>query len=785
MRWYVDISPLGARKSEGGSKSAGDRHCVEAAQWQEALKVVRERRGDQSSLGDFAIELLDEGCRAIDPATRTRYVVHRAPADAPESRGEPLPSAEEPSSAGPSSAAPSAKPSSRGRARPSSRGGRAAEARTKSKGRVSIPDDPVPRGPTLEAAPGTHSPTLPSQPESDRRPAARRSSVPPAPVPAPMQAETAFERMAGGIAVALPSEVNISHDAPTEVLPPFKVVFRRSEEPTPAAPITYRELAYAVAEGTSVRDAESVARAQLEVIQNAISGAPKGKFIQLAVFDHEFKGRPSRPPLVTLAFKDWRGSEPTIDYPADRTTTSAVAKAPGAGEVRAPESLRAPQPTLGGDAGAPPAKALEVTIVEPAPGLAEQARRLSASAERGAEARSDATTSAERTSREPDDTKAEAVQADVEAEPGTRDEAAPVTEPSAIAMAPVMSVGDGPAVVATPEARHASTAPPARTSTPPPAVEVARVVPMPTPSELRREAHEMAGDDEATVVQEPSARASAPPPAPAPTASAPPPAPAPTASAPPPAPAPTASAPPPAPAPTASAPPPAPAPTASAPPPASVLPSGGPLSKRPPPAPRGALVLAAKGRRKKGDDLLTDLFEACGDLAFLNDVLEAAEFAGRLLVESLPCRLCLVSFYDIDKAELVVVRQIVAESTTGDEPPASLLMQRIADRVGGLGAVLRRGKAVLAGGADFSSDPRLEPLGVPVKSAIRGPVNHGGRYLGLIELFDPLDGKGFTDADTHAVHYVAEQLGDFVDQRGITLDAERVLRPKLAEIARA
>lgn len=748
MRWYVDISPLGARKSEGGSKSAGERHCVEAAQWQEALKIVRERRGDQSSLGDFAIELLDEGCRAIDPATRTRYVVHRAPADALESRGEPLPGAE-----APSGEVPSAKPSSRGRARPSSRGGRSADARTKSKGRVSIPDDPVPRGPALEGAPGTHSPTLPSQPESDRRPAARRSSAPPAPLPAPMQAETAFERMAGGLAVALPSEVNISHDATTEVLPPFKVVFRRSEEPTPAAPITYRELAYAVAEGTSVRDAESVARAQLEVIQNAISGAPKGKFIQLAVFDHEFKGRPARPPLVTLAFKDWRGSEPAIDYPADRTTTSAVAKAPGAVEARAPESLRAPQPTLGADAGASPAKALEVTVVEPAPGLAEQARRVSEQAERVAEVRSDA--------------KAEAAQTSAEPEPGARDEAAPVTEPSAIAMAPVMSVGDGPAVVATPEARHASTAPPARTSTPPAAVEVACVVPMPTPSELRREAQEMAGDDEATVVQEPSTRASAPPPPPAATASAPPPAPAATASAPPPAA-------------TASAPP----PRTSTPPPAA-LPSGAPLSKRPAPAPRGALVLAAKGKRKKGDDLLTDLFEACGDLAFLNDVLEAAEFAGRLLVESLPCRLCLVSFYDIDKAELVVVRQIVAESTTGDEPPASLLMQRIADGVGGLAAVLRRGKAVLASGADFGSDPRLESLGVPVKSAIRGPVNHGGRYLGLIELFDPLDGKGFTDADTHAVHYVAEQLGDFVDQRGVTLDAERVLRPKLAEIARA
>ncbi|MBL8744028.1 MAG: hypothetical protein JNK04_23135, partial [Myxococcales bacterium] len=75
MRWYVDISTIGPDKPT-------HRHCVEAEQWQKALQAVRAQRGDEAPFGNFSIELLDDGYRAIDPATRTRYVVQRAPDDA-------------------------------------------------------------------------------------------------------------------------------------------------------------------------------------------------------------------------------------------------------------------------------------------------------------------------------------------------------------------------------------------------------------------------------------------------------------------------------------------------------------------------------------------------------------------------------------------------------------------------------------------------------------------------------------------------------------------------------
>ena len=65
MRWYVDISSIGPDKPT-------HRHCVEAEQWQKALQGVRAQRGDDAPFGNFSIELLDDGYRAIDPLTRMR-----------------------------------------------------------------------------------------------------------------------------------------------------------------------------------------------------------------------------------------------------------------------------------------------------------------------------------------------------------------------------------------------------------------------------------------------------------------------------------------------------------------------------------------------------------------------------------------------------------------------------------------------------------------------------------------------------------------------------------------
>ena len=76
MRWFVEIS------SPGQNAQPSRKVCVEAAQWQPALQKARALRGDHGPLNNFSVDLLETAYRAIDPTTRVRYVVQRAPDDA-------------------------------------------------------------------------------------------------------------------------------------------------------------------------------------------------------------------------------------------------------------------------------------------------------------------------------------------------------------------------------------------------------------------------------------------------------------------------------------------------------------------------------------------------------------------------------------------------------------------------------------------------------------------------------------------------------------------------------
>ena len=55
-----------------------------------------------------------------------------------------------------------------------------------------------------------------------------------------------------------------------------------------------------------MQDAEKL----LPNIRRLADAARQGKLIKLAVFDHIFHGRPQRRPVVTLAWKDWKGADP-------------------------------------------------------------------------------------------------------------------------------------------------------------------------------------------------------------------------------------------------------------------------------------------------------------------------------------------------------------------------------------------------------------------------------------------------------------------------------------------
>jgi hypothetical protein len=93
------------------------------------------------------------------------------------------------------------------------------------------------------------------------------------------------------------------------------LVFQRNEEPTPDNPLTYRERAYSIPPGMSVSEAEAKLRFALADLQEQLKATERGRFINLAAFDHRWVEQPERPPLVVLEWRDWRG-EPIVDYPA-------------------------------------------------------------------------------------------------------------------------------------------------------------------------------------------------------------------------------------------------------------------------------------------------------------------------------------------------------------------------------------------------------------------------------------------------------------------------------------
>src|SRR5580704_4359886 len=96
MRWLVDVTSLG--------KSDKESIVVESESWQKALQGARAQRGETAPMSGFSIELLDDGCRAIDPVARLRYEVHKAPAGA--SVPAPAPAVAAVPAAAPASVAP-------------------------------------------------------------------------------------------------------------------------------------------------------------------------------------------------------------------------------------------------------------------------------------------------------------------------------------------------------------------------------------------------------------------------------------------------------------------------------------------------------------------------------------------------------------------------------------------------------------------------------------------------------------------------------------------------------
>jgi GAF domain-containing protein len=75
-----------------------------------------------------------------------------------------------------------------------------------------------------------------------------------------------------------------------------------------------------------------------------------------------------------------------------------------------------------------------------------------------------------------------------------------------------------------------------------------------------------------------------------------------------------------------------------------------------------------------------------------------------------------------------------------------------------------------AAGAERAMDDRWRAAGVELKALVCAPIELSGRYLGLIELANPVDGHAFNEGDGNALTYIGQQFAEFVAQRGVIVD---------------
>ena len=170
-----------------------------------------------------------------------------------------------------------------------------------------------------------------------------------------------------------------------------------------------------------------------------------------------------------------------------------------------------------------------------------------------------------------------------------------------------------------------------------------------------------------------------------------------------------------------------------------------------------------------GDELIADLFESMHDLHFLRDAVEGGDFCLTLALEKLPAHAGVVHLYDIDKREFVV-------TSTRGESTASLLLRRHAESDPILFAAMQNRRALVvldAHQGEAAGLARYSAVG-GAKSIVVAPVMQSGRFLGAIELLNPLDDSPWTEDDGNALSYIAEQFAEFVGARGIVTDPERI-----------
>jgi GAF domain-containing protein len=159
------------------------------------------------------------------------------------------------------------------------------------------------------------------------------------------------------------------------------------------------------------------------------------------------------------------------------------------------------------------------------------------------------------------------------------------------------------------------------------------------------------------------------------------------------------------------------------------------------------------------------------ELQFTRDVVEGGDYVMALALEMIPSRAGIVHLYDIDRREFVI-------ACVSGPATEILLGRRHPEAEPLLASAMRKRRAIVL--SDAKSDEgglaeRFQSIG-GATSIICSPVLKGGRFLGAIEIANPIDGIPFTEHEGNAIDYISEQFAEFVASRGMLLDEERISR---------
>jgi hypothetical protein len=170
--------------------------------------------------------------------------------------------------------------------------------------------------------------------------------------------------------------------------------------------------------------------------------------------------------------------------------------------------------------------------------------------------------------------------------------------------------------------------------------------------------------------------------------------------------------------------------------------------------------------RLAGNELLAELFESMHELQFARDSLDGGDLCLSIATGAIASKSGIVHLYDIGRRGFVISSmsgEAVERVRTRRHPESDSVLSR---------AMHSRHALVIArvGEAEMPLAPRYVELG-DVQSIVMARATLHGRFLGAIELIDPLDGLPFTEAEGNALTYIAEQFAEFVASRGLALDS--------------